>query len=109
SRNLIDEWRQAQERESRSAVQRKTNTSKKWHQPPVGVVQINVDATLFAGARSYGVGLALRVRAAQLMGYKQHMYVGLLDSKECEPVAVQDGLTWTVEIDYPEVVLETDC
>ena len=71
-------------------------------------MKINVDGAFFAGATSFGVGLAMRGRTGQLMGYRQKLFTGMPAVKEGEAVAVLEGIKWALEVDYPQVIIETD-
>ncbi|CAN0838473.1 Putative ribonuclease H protein At1g65750 [Linum grandiflorum] len=70
SRDQIRDWVKAQVVVGPNGMPRPKSVCKKWHRPPVGAVKINVDAAFFEDSASFGVGLVLRGRVGQLMGYR---------------------------------------
>ncbi|CAN0840989.1 hypothetical protein LINGRAHAP2_LOCUS3042, partial [Linum grandiflorum] len=63
----------------------------RWHRPPVGTVTLNIDASLFATQCKFGIGLALRGRAGQLMGFKQLLFDGFPEPKVGEARALSSN------------------
>ncbi|CAN0906682.1 Putative ribonuclease H protein At1g65750, partial [Linum grandiflorum] len=66
-RDAVKEWCQRDAGRSLAVATQPSMVCKKWHRPPVGVLKLNVDAAFFANEVSFGIGLALRGRAGQLM------------------------------------------
>ncbi|CAN0888737.1 Transposon TX1 uncharacterized 149 kDa protein [Linum grandiflorum] len=109
SRKQIEEWRAAQLLNRPNPTSTTHPTCSKWHRPPVGVFKLNVDFALFAAQRKYGIGMALRGRAGQLMGYKQMLRGGTPEPQVGEAQAVLEGLTWAMELGFQRVIIATDC
>ncbi|CAN0854892.1 hypothetical protein LINGRAHAP2_LOCUS6054 [Linum grandiflorum] len=108
-RDAVKEWCQRDAGRSLAVATQPSMVCKKWHRPPVGVLKLNVDAAFFANEVSFGVGLALRGRAGQLMGYRHKRFNGLPAVKEGEARAVLEGLQWAEELGYEQLIIETDC
>ncbi|CAN0837140.1 Putative ribonuclease H protein At1g65750, partial [Linum grandiflorum] len=108
-RDQIHDWRRAQEGPVAGGRGAVTEPCKRWHRPPLGYVKLNVDAAFFHDVNCYGIGLALRGRTGQLMGFKQKCFTITREPKEGEAQALLEGLYWLQDIGHMQAIVETDC
>lgn len=72
---------------------------RKWHPPETGGLKLNVDASFFAGAETFSVGMALRGQNGDFMGGRCIAFPRPVSVVEAECIGVREALSWVKE--YP--------
>ncbi|KAM6549548.1 hypothetical protein CsatB_021224 [Cannabis sativa] len=80
-----------------------------WCPPTENSIKINVDAAMFDGGNSYGIGLVARDRYSPLVEAKMECFLGRVNPEVAEAIGVREALSWIKNRNWPRVVVETDC
>ncbi|CAN1217475.1 Putative ribonuclease H protein At1g65750 [Linum perenne] len=81
----------------------------RWQQPDPGVIKINMDAALFFEEGRHDVGLVARDEHGNLLGYKQHLFLGTPPASKVEEKGLEEVLRWAATMNWTRVFYETDC
>ncbi|KAM6555534.1 hypothetical protein CsatB_002553 [Cannabis sativa] len=80
-----------------------------WCPPTENSIKINVDAAMFNGGNSYGIGLVARDRHSPLVEARMECFLDRVNPEVAEAIGVREALSWIKNRNWPRVVVETDC
>uniref|UniRef100_A0A803PJ09 Reverse transcriptase domain-containing protein n=1 Tax=Cannabis sativa TaxID=3483 RepID=A0A803PJ09_CANSA len=111
AKGYLDQWQSAQSsliETSWSGLQM-GDGAEQWTAPIENSIKINVDAAIFEGANSYGIGLVSRDHHGFLVQGRTDLFVGNATPELAEAIGVREALSWTKENAWQRVVIETNC
>ena len=74
----------------------------------MGCVKVNVDASVFAGAEFFSIGMVLRDCEGQFLEAKTIRLPGITSVMEAETMGVSEALSWLESKDLMHAIVETD-
>uniref|UniRef100_K3ZEB9 RNase H type-1 domain-containing protein n=1 Tax=Setaria italica TaxID=4555 RepID=K3ZEB9_SETIT len=81
----------------------------KWTPPPVGLVCLNVDATIFSSSSSSSVGVVVRDHLGiRRMGCRQSFH-GITTPEVAEALALRCAVTLALDEGLHRVMIQSDC
>ncbi|KAL8462014.1 hypothetical protein ACS0TY_033191 [Phlomoides rotata] len=80
----------------------------RYHRPNLGIMKVNVDATLFARFSEYGVGMVARDATCCFLAGRTIWFLGDVSASEVELVGVYEALLWSYNMGFTSVVVEMD-
>ncbi|XP_074378191.1 uncharacterized protein LOC141719717 [Apium graveolens] len=102
--NLLRDWREAQ---IMVANGHHADGTRQWGRPKAGWVKENVDAAIFQD-RSIGCGVVIRNDQGMFLAVRSKKLQGVWSPKEAETLALKEALSWLIELQYKECIVESD-
>ncbi|XP_017251076.1 uncharacterized protein LOC108221728 [Daucus carota subsp. sativus] len=107
----VKEWQEAMKR--KNVVQSNPSNSVvskniKWTPPEQARFKMNVDASVFAGASAFNIGLIIRDDHGCFVQGKNMCFSGSVTVLEAEARGVQEAICWAEEMNMHYLVIETD-
>ncbi|KAM6561563.1 uncharacterized protein LOC133032398 [Cannabis sativa] len=109
--SYLDQWKNARNfnMDASWSEYQKGDGRKHWTPPNVNSIKINMDAILFEGGRSYGIGLVARDSNGTLIEGKTSFSQSMVELSLVEAIGIKDALSWIKERQWQNVCLESDC
>lgn len=111
SSTQVTQWREVQKVNRSNARYQQLHHQDillRWKPPEVGVLKVNVDASVYAGRSSFSVGMVLRDHAGRFCRARNFRRMGEVYVFEAEAEGVLAALKWIVEHDIANVEIESD-
>uniref|UniRef100_A0A803PSK2 RNase H type-1 domain-containing protein n=1 Tax=Cannabis sativa TaxID=3483 RepID=A0A803PSK2_CANSA len=105
--NFVD-WYNAQKEDMDSSIDANRNLNEHWTPPNFNQIKVNVDGTLFASERWYGIGLVARSSAGAIIQAKNMNKVGTFQPHEVEAIGIKEALSWIKNMGWTNVIVESD-
>ncbi|XP_060959222.1 uncharacterized protein LOC133030484 [Cannabis sativa] len=80
-----------------------------WTPPTETSLKVDVDATLFNGGNSYGIGMVARNHDGVLIEARTVLSHGAVDPPLAEAIGLKEALSWIKDMQWQNVSLESDC
>ncbi|CAN1136083.1 Putative ribonuclease H protein At1g65750 [Linum perenne] len=106
---VIAEWRLCQPTPVDQARGARRGGCTRWHRPAADRVKVNVDAALFPGQRSFGIGMVARNDGGQMLSFSHAAFPGVPLPKEAEARGLLEDIRWMLATRLKPVDYETDC
>jgi hypothetical protein len=81
----------------------------KWVPPPIGLLLVNVDATMFAYTRQMGVGVVSRDHNGSFITACGERYEEVVNPKLAEALAIRRDVSFALDEGYSRVIFSSDC
>lgn len=109
SKQIVD-WRGAKEAIALSCETGRSNqrSNAKWSAPANGSLKLNVDASVYAGASSFSIGMVLRDDKGRFVRGKCMNVKGTVSVFEAESFGVCEALSWIMQEVNQPVSIESD-
>ncbi|CAN1278869.1 hypothetical protein LINPERPRIM_LOCUS16779 [Linum perenne] len=108
-KELLDEWRLAQNRERNHVNPERQPRCKEWHTSQRGGCKINIDGAIFEAQRKHGTRAVIRDENGYFKGMCQRLHDGFPQPREVEVVALRDAIHWLGELGLHDVEFKVDC
>ncbi|XP_074327609.1 uncharacterized protein LOC141665523 [Apium graveolens] len=80
-----------------------------WRHPPVNSVKINTDAAIFEESNCYSHAFVVRDHEGKLVEARSRCLRGSLNSELAETLGIKEALSWILEKDQSNAIVESDC
>ncbi|KAL8126745.1 hypothetical protein AgCh_013868 [Apium graveolens] len=110
---MHSEWLEAKKKPTSTSAQIRLlveKGDKKWYQPDMGVVKVNVDASVFPNSQNFSIGMVLRDHLGSFIAGKVMCFPIVASVLEAEVIRIREALSWIKEESFSTdlVTLESD-
>jgi hypothetical protein len=84
-------------------------SSIKWSPPPVGIVSVNVDATIFSASNRMGSGVVIRDHNGACLATCSEHFEGITSPELAEAMAARQALCFAKSEGFEKVIVQSDC
>lgn len=108
AKNVHTDWSKLEDLRNRLESTNSLVCDNLWHYPPVGFLKCNTDAAIFLSEAKAGIGIVFRNDQGMLINARSIPFEGMPDVRECEAMALLQGMTLAVDSGFQRVLFETD-